>query len=262
MSAEISREIGFTWGYGIGLFILGDAAVASDPAAARRCYEESIAVFRVAGDDWGASHPLTSLGHLAMREGDYATARTLLEESLAIRRLSGERYQLAITLTTLGEVGRCEGNLEPAQAYFVEALELSRVIGNVPCIAWALHNLGHVALWRGDIPVAAERFREALTLARESDQAPRVAACLAGLAEVAAAAGDPTRAAHLYAVTRTTLDSIGAILGPADHLSYESGVNAVRSALGDDAFERAWQEGAATPLDAAIAAAMRDGVVA
>jgi predicted ATPase/class 3 adenylate cyclase/Tfp pilus assembly protein PilF len=262
VAAAISRDIGFTWGHGMGLFIFGDATVASDPVAAQRAYEQSIAVFRAAGDDWGMSHALTSLGHLAMQNGDYATARTLLEESLAIRRVSGERYQLAISLTTLGEVGRCEGNHEEAQAHFVEALELSRIIGNLPGIAWALHNLGHIALRRGDVPLASAQFREALTLARESGQVPRVAACLAGLAEVAAATGDPTRAARLFAAARSLLDGIQAVLGPADQRSYESAVDSVRAALGDDAFERAWQEGAAMSLDDVIAAAIRDGALA
>jgi len=69
---------------------------------------------------------VTSLGRLALEEGDYTTAQSRYAEGLALRRRLGaqteSRFIIAISLISLGEVARCQGDDERAAALFEEAL--------------------------------------------------------------------------------------------------------------------------------------------
>lgn len=84
-----------------------------------------------------------------------------------------------------------------------------------------------------------------------------IAVSLEGLAPVIAAAGSTMRAARIWGAAERLREDNGAPLPPNQRPVYERLVTAARAALGDDAaFDRAWQEGRALPLEQAIELAM------
>lgn len=251
------RAAADAWGLTIALVLVGDAIVAVDRAAVRARYEESLAVSRAAGSSCALSFPLTSLGRLAMEDGDYATTQARYAEALAARRQVGEKRAIAISLASLGDVARAQGDHDQAAQLFTEGLALSREVGDQPSRAWLRCGLGFVALHRADFQQAWACFSEAVGVAQELGQTSRVAACLAGLAAVAATADRLTLAARLLGVVDALGEVCGAGLDPTtDRNHYDRVMAAVRTALGEDAFTAAWEAGRAFPLDEAIAEAL------
>jgi ATP/maltotriose-dependent transcriptional regulator MalT len=214
-------------------------------------------------DAWGAAFTLTSLGRLALEDGEYAMARRHYAEGLAARRRLGThmamRFPIAVSLISLGEAACCAGDDDEAAALFEEALALSRELGSKPHIAWALHNLGRLALRRGDDGRAAACFGESLRLAQAAGQPQRVAAALAGMAGVLAARSEATRAARLAGAAQAQYEALRLALHPADRRDHAQRAAAVQQALGEEAFAAAQAAGRAMPLDEAVADALTAG---
>ncbi len=91
---------------------------------------------------------------------------------------------------------------------------------------------------------------------RELGRQWEIAACLEGLAEVAAGQDRPRRAARLWGAAEVIRERLGAPLPPAGRSRFAASVARARATLGDGAFEAAWAEGRALPLDQAVASAL------
>ncbi len=65
---------------------------------ARPIYEESAALWQTVDDPWGLTRPLTRLGKIACKEGDYAVALVLLEKSPTLWREVGEGFTWRMSL--------------------------------------------------------------------------------------------------------------------------------------------------------------------
>jgi hypothetical protein len=61
--------------------------------------------------------------------------------------------------------------------------------------------------------------------------------------------GHVEEAARLFGATSALRDRIGHPLSPADRPAYERDIAALRTALGEEAFSAAWEEGRAMSLD-------------
>src|SRR5205814_5397326 len=97
------------WSVAFFNFVLGDAYLAAgDLEAARIAHHNSLDSYRRLGVEEDATLPLTSLGKIAILQGNYQEARTLLEESLAIRRKNNIGWFTGISLTTLSDLARYE----------------------------------------------------------------------------------------------------------------------------------------------------------
>jgi len=89
-----------------------------------------------------------------------------------------------------------------------------------------------------------------------------VAAAVEGLAGVARARGEGARAARLWGAAAAARAALGAPPWPAFRPAHEASVAAARTALGEEAFAAAWEEGQALSLEQAIAAALDDATKA
>src|SRR5262249_38906067 len=147
--------------------------------------------------------PLSRLGILAQRQGDYAAARALLEESITIGREVGEKWTLGRSIRALGIVAQKQGDYATARSLLQDSLTMVRELGSKTGIAEA-----------GD--------------------------ALAGLAVVE---GQAARAARLFGAAAALRDSIGARPDPGDRAEYEPNVAAARATLGEEAFAAAWAAG-------------------
>ena len=258
-SLAIQRELGEKRGVAASLNSLGIVALSQgDYAAARVLYEECVALGRELGEKRGISASLNNLGNVAQEQGDYAAARALHEESLTIKRELGEKRAIAMSLNNLGLVAYSQGDYAAARALGEESLAIKRELGDKLGIAGSLHSLGNVALSRGDYAAARALQEESLTIKRELGNKQGVAYSLEAFASLAVAVGQPERAAWLWGGAEALREAIHFPLRPTDREEYDRNVTAARTALGEEAFATAWEEGRAMSMEQAIAYALEE----
>jgi tetratricopeptide (TPR) repeat protein len=192
---------------------------------AKAMWTRSLALFRALGDESHVARALNNLGTAAMELGEYERAQSLLTESLALHRSVGDRQGVASTLNNLAETAGSLGDAGTAMGLYRES-----------------HSL---ALEGGNRLYAQTRFREALLLYRSVDDKQGIASCLSGLATAAASQGRAGDAAALLGAASQMCDSHDelALPGLAD------AVESLRSTMGDQAFDAAWESGKAMPID-------------
>ncbi len=227
-----------------------------DYARARVLLEEGLTLSRALGNQPAIAHSLENLGEVAMLRGDYPRARELLEEGLAIYRELGDKLGIARALGNLGNVAMFRGDYAQAWALHEEGLALRRELDSMFSIAFALAQLGRVAYLQGEHGRAGAIFMESLLLSRTIDARIPVVLSLECLACVTVAQGHAQRAARLGGAAEVVRAAMAMPVQPEERASHDQMVQAVRAALGEEAFAAAWAEGRALPLEAAIAEAL------
>ncbi len=252
------RELGDQAGLGYASVYLGLVALRQgDFDSAGALFEQSKTYLETAADKWGLALTLGHLGNLTRNKGDYATARIRFEQALVISRQAGDRKLTASLLNNLGEVARCEGNYEQAFALYNESLSLIEELGDNRELAKLHHNLAYVARYLGDYRQATRLFEKSLDVYRESDDKRGMVLCLAGLACVAEAEGQSDRAVRLFATVERWLQSVGMVMSRADQVEVDRSMRAVCDVLGEETFAAVQVEGRAMSLEQAIAYALR-----
>jgi predicted ATPase/DNA-binding SARP family transcriptional activator len=218
-------------------------------------YEESMARFREVGDLRRATLILGNLGVVARNQGRFDLARARFEEHLANARALGDRKLQAGALTNLGTVAQDLGDLAASADLHREALGLTEQLGDRRLSAVALTNLGLVAQARGDYVGARTFHGRSLELSRTYGEPRSIAEGLEELARVDAAEGRFERAATLLGASQAVREAVGAPIPGPDVPRFDEAAARVRSALGEEPFQAAWDAGRALTLDAAVALA-------
>jgi predicted ATPase len=176
----------------------GDSAAAVAAAVAGAV--KGLAQFGRADDPQSAATLLYSLAGVAVDQRDYAVARQCYEESLALYRTAGNRDRTAAALNSLGHVARAGGDLAGSRALHEEAFDVWHELGYANGLSGALRGLGAVALAEGDYAQARTLLEVGAARAREGDIPGQEARVLVSLALLARATGDAGGArAHLDA---------------------------------------------------------------
>lgn len=221
--------------------------------------EAGLALYERLGDRRGHAAALTTLVCVALDQGDAARARPPAEESLALRRDLDDSWETCVSLNNLGYLAAVEGNFVQAAECFEECLGLSRALGDTRGIALSLANLGDVVYTLGDVTRARALLVEALTLDREVGWVEGTVRSIEGIARAMATKGQPQEAIRLLAAAAALRHARIGPLRPAEQDEYDQVVAAVHEALGAEAFEAAWTEGAALSPEQAIAVALAIG---
>ena len=183
-------------------------------------------------------------------------ARSLLEESLAILRETRDAATLGHTLAIYGMLLRDTGDVAGARAALEESLHHLRVGEDLPNAQMSMGALAMLLLREGDGVGAAALLREGLPISHRIGAMQTTAAHLDGTARVLHRRGCSKDAARLYGAAQAVRDHHQILRArEAEHLYREAYAEA-RSALGEDAFAAAWEEGRALTLDAAVALAL------
>ncbi len=228
-----------------------------DDAAAKRLYEDGLAIYKEVGDRSGVGYALRSLANVAFAQADYPTARALCEESLEIARELGDRHAIGSLLGAIGEAAGKQGDHAAARRLLEECLTMARESGETWVTGWTLGRLGEVACAEKDYSGARELFRESLTILRELHDPWGVASALEGLAPVELALAGPRPAARIWGGAERLREEVSAAMPPGDRQRYEVQVASARAALRDDAaFDVAWSEGRAMSMDQAVTYAL------
>ena len=238
-------------GAGFGLFASGDRA------AARPLLEQSLPLYRQAGDMLGAATAAAFLGHLLALQHQDARASELLEQTLAPLREAGndrlggpERAQhlldVALVCNFLGQIRLSQADHDRAAQLFTEALNAARSAQDRFTILVSLYDLALSSQARGDLTGTAEHLQEGVSQSAEAGDEPSVAYYLEALAAVAIRQDNLERAVRLLAAAGALLQAKGsgwlhALVPRAAH--DDDLLAALRSRMGDAAFGQAWTRG-------------------
>jgi non-specific serine/threonine protein kinase len=186
-----------------------------NPADLAARWQESLALFRRAGDNWGVALSLAWLGWLAFRRGDVAEAIPNLEESQSLFRLLGDRWGSGLVLGRLANIADYQGEYARAEAYFEEQQVLARELGHKGSIAGGLSRLAALNLRRGDVAQARGRFEQSVALFRAIGEPRSTAAPLRQLARLLARYHhDFARAEALLAESLSVWEEHEGVIGP------------------------------------------------
>jgi predicted ATPase/class 3 adenylate cyclase len=219
-----------------------------------RLGEDAITKARTSGDRWVLGLVTGNHGVLMARFGEIAKAIELTDEAYRLCRGVGDVHLTALWLSNLAGYALEGGKTPEARRRLDESLELARLIDDIRGTGYALGTLGWVELLESDFEHAVSCFEEAAAIARRLGARRLGADALWGFAQVAAAGGDADRAARLAGAARAFGASAG--YDPADWTPFTPHLDDARAALGEQAWQKARDEGAALDLDAALRLAL------
>jgi predicted ATPase/class 3 adenylate cyclase len=230
---------------------LAQVAIAQcDYTRAHALLEEDLAFFRARGEQYNAAYPLYYLARaLFLARDDRAEAKALAEESLDLFRAVGNRRLVAYALSLKGQMLLVEREDERARSMLEESLAIFKAVGDRSCAAEALIALARLAAYRGENEAALACYTESWGLLRAIGARELSATCLEGCGEVALAQGEPGWAARLWGTAATVRAAIVAPMPPIYRTDYTRAVTTAREQLGEEAFQAAWAEGRAIPLE-------------
>ncbi len=220
--------------------------------------EKALEIHRELDDISGTAWSLIYLANALSMAERFDESRAKAQESLPLFRSLDDKRGLARALNTLAEDARLCGDYATADTHYQEALEIDRMLGDQQGIATRLHNLGYVALYQGNPISAVRSFRESYMLNRELGYQSGLLSFLEGMAASASAASHPDTAARLYGAweANCALPGTEFKLHPPDQLEFDRYTALARAAIGNEAFEQAWDEGRLLSLDQAVIEAL------
>jgi predicted ATPase len=235
--------------------------VAEEYVQATAFLEESIALARVAKNDWLAAMALFVLGERARSHGDRERATAHYHESLALFRTVGDGLMIAWPLGNLGRLALQDGDYAQAQAAFEESVALCRAAGNKLGAADWLIQVATAALYQFDYTGVQAALGECLPLSRHLGHDGAIADGLVIAAGVADTNGHWERAATLLAAADMILERFRVlyrVVDPSSYAEYTRRVEAVRARIGEPSFARAWARGRAMTRAQAMRYALAD----
>ncbi len=253
-SMTLFKEVGDDGGFVLPLSTMGWILVRQgEYAAAAPIIEECIIRCRKLGRTWELCRVLLWLGNLTYLQGDLAQATALYQEGLALARELGDRTLIYRGLNNMGYAFYLQGDLAQATALTQEGLALARELGDKLFILQTLETLGSIALSQGDLEQAITCYTEGYSLSRELGNELLVAWYLVGLARVAVAQHQLKRAARLFAAAEVRYD-LNKQMSPDQRDDHIQTVGSVRARLGEQAFAAVWAEGRKMTLEQILAA--------
>jgi predicted ATPase/DNA-binding SARP family transcriptional activator/DNA-binding CsgD family transcriptional regulator len=244
-----------------------------DHRAAQVLVEKSLALYRGLEDKEGIASALANLGFIAvLGQQNLASVPALLEETVELRPEVRDRHTVAYLLIFEGlvvgnqfvEEGRLGVHVESLatryRALHEQSMALFREIGDARGMGICLTNLALGELILGNYGQATTLLRELLHQSRKLDDKLHTQYAFFGLAGVTASQGQLLRATRLWAIADTVRETSGIQL-PAftrSSMDYEGRLAAVRAELGEEVFEKAWEEGRAMTLGEAVEYALSE----
>ena len=161
-------------------------------------YNQSLALYRALGDEWGEAHMLHRLAIDASRIGDDERAMQLSEDTLAVSRRLGDRKGEALALSNLGLVASKGGDGDRAIDLFRQSAQLANEVGFDWWEGGALLNLAEVAISAGRLDEAEEALAAALTIGKRVGDRQSLVYGLSLVARVLFDRGRPARAGLIW----------------------------------------------------------------
>jgi non-specific serine/threonine protein kinase len=254
----LKRELGEQLGLSDDFALLGlIAGYQGEYDRATAWLEQSLALAREAGDPFTVALNTGYLAQTTYYAGNVDRAADLWQESLNQQRDNNDRLGMGHALNGLGLVAWRRGNLDTARAQIEESLRLFKEVGDKRYIAFAYKDLGQLAHARGDGTEARRLSRKALRLFRElGDRQGQAESLVALAASLGTTLQASRQAARLLGAAEALRTVLGVPVPAIERAGYERDCEVARQATGADAFDAAWREGQALPLDQIMAEAL------
>lgn len=253
----LARRLGATACVAAALGTLGGCAVEEgNYAEAEQLFGESLALVEASGDERGTARILHNLGTLAIDQGDVVTALERFGKSLALFRRLGSQHHVAWTLNSLASAVLEQGDLNRARTCAEEALALFGPSGDPVGRGFAHQYLAVTADAAGAQAQARAHHRESVSLQQRAGNKHGLLSALEAAAGSFAGLpvpGDPARAAGLLGAVGAARAALGIPRPPLEQAHVARCLAKARRALGETAFEKAWNEGQRWSLEAAVA---------
>jgi predicted ATPase len=258
----LSRALGSTDSWDVAHALYWAAGVSlrgNEYEIARGQAQESLALFRQAGDRIRMAWAFEILGWITEAQDDYSTARFYYEEFLRLWQTADfgnyevKKRHIIEGIESIADLDRRMGNYAKARVCYEEALAYYREEGDRLRARSTLHSLGRIALAELDYTQAVRLLRESLPdLTTARNELRWTVARLTNLAEAFRAQGEPLRAARLLgAVESEAYKGV-----PSNQTEYIQSVAATKAALGETAFAAARAEGQALTLEQVVTYAL------
>jgi len=208
------------------------------------------------GDESGVAAAIAHLGINCIEQGEYGRGVALLERALAIRRRLGDRRGEAVTTSHIGGAALVRGDYDAAIARFRACIPILREVGDTTNMAGNLSNPACALVLSGDIAAARPMWRESLDTARIGGFSENLVEGIEIAAAILTDAGQTRLAAHLLGAATAYRGTMSLTRAAFMRIMVERQETALRAALGDEAYEQAWDEGYILSLEQAIAEAI------
>lgn len=202
-------------------------------------------------------------GLAALSAGDLASAKERFRSSLPYGERAGEDGIWINSLVNiwLGTALLLEGEPAPALESIGRGLELARGRGDRLSTYVALYNLSQSALALGDDRTARHHLEEGIELSEQTRDLANLAYFIETLAVIESRAGEHVRVATLLGAAAGLRETVGsAVYGYylPDETLRAAAEQTARTALGDEAYERAVGEGRDLQVTEMVAAVLPD----
>ena len=191
-----------------------------DQDRARPVFEQSLPLFRAAGDPLSAAQAAAHLGHVLAAQHDDKQAGEILQQATNLLKQTDsaqpteeERLQylldVALVDNFLGQIQLSQANHDRAAQLFTSAVDAARGAADQFAILISLYDLALSRMALKDLDGAAKLLREGLALAADAGDEPTAAYYLQALGGLARQAGDLGSAASLAAAASMQLQASG-----------------------------------------------------
>ncbi len=256
-SLVLARQIGDKWNIAIVLSNLGLINTKQgNYAVARKLIEESLLIRREMNNKWGIAISLSYLGSLLLNMDELDEATAFLEESLKLSREMDDKTSIILALYNLGCLSQLQGNYSQAEAYNEESLALARKVNDPQSIAQALLNQGNVSYAQENYNKVRTFYEECLTIRLGLGVKDGILDTLAGLAKIVYREGNSTRFVQLIAVVETLRRLYNFSSDQADLPRYKTELIEAKMALGEEAYQAAYEAGQKLSLEEATRLAL------
>ncbi|MBA3779371.1 MAG: hypothetical protein H0X16_08765 [Chloroflexi bacterium] len=227
-----------------------------DSATARRRAEEALALHRTLGEAWGTAYSLMMVGNALAEGGEATRARPLLEESVRRFRDLGDEHYALIANFNVAWVTADLGDLHRSRALQEDNLRLARQLLNERLEASALAQLAMLACDEDRLDDASAMLREAIRIHYREANDLDLAYLLGRLASVLTLDGRAAIAARLLGSSASLAEQVGAKAAWwADDRAART-LAAIRTQLGEAAFNDEWKQGRGLPVAEAVRLAL------
>ena len=127
--------------------------------------------------------------------------------------IAAGRFWVCLAYTTLGQIALAQGDVTAAASHLTEAERRQRALGFNWGRSYVLRCLGDLAFDRGEHDTALAYYREGVECAQDPGDRRFLAEAIAGIAGVAVAQGQPERGVRLFAAAAALRQQAGAAQG-------------------------------------------------
>jgi predicted ATPase/DNA-binding XRE family transcriptional regulator len=243
----LARSLGDIWMQARALSALGWDQ--RDKERSRKYRDESITLFRQAGDWRSLAFLLAIFGDTLLADGESLAAQPLLEESLALNRRMNYKPGMEFVLVARSRQALLDGDYGQARLHLQEWITLAQELGNRMGYLYARARLGHVALVEGNLREGFQILAETTLEFQKDKNLAGLAFTLEKMAHFYALSNLPDRYARLIGWVDGIRARIGDIRPTTGQAEVDSDTSTCVSRLGEVDYKKAYDQGRAMALE-------------